>query len=105
MASRDKKQQLAVLFLDLDKFKPINDALGHDVGDLLLQQVSERLLSIIKEEGFVARHGGDEFIVILENSSKEHVVKITNLILFYYTLLLHFIFCKKSTVAFNEAKK
>ncbi|WP_172656827.1 putative bifunctional diguanylate cyclase/phosphodiesterase [Domibacillus robiginosus] len=81
---RDKKQQLAVLFLDLDKFKSINDALGHGVGDLLLQQVSERLVSIIKNGGFAARHGGDEFIIVLENTNKEHVVKIINLILFRF---------------------
>ena len=58
--------QVAVMFLDLDHFKTINDSLGHDVGDKLLVSMSKRLLNCIREDDTVARLGGDEFIIIIE---------------------------------------
>jgi diguanylate cyclase (GGDEF)-like protein len=64
LARRDGKQ-LAVLFVDLDRFKNINDTLGHDAGDLLLQEVGKRLQACLRDSDTVARLGGDEFVILL----------------------------------------
>jgi diguanylate cyclase (GGDEF)-like protein/PAS domain S-box-containing protein len=60
-----KQRHVGVLFLDLDHFKTINDSLGHEVGDRLLQEVTERLRHCIRQEDTLARQGGDEFILVL----------------------------------------
>jgi len=63
--AKREQQQVAVLFLDFDHFKRINDTLGHDTGDQLLQQVAQRLSATIRESDLVARLGGDEFVLVL----------------------------------------
>ncbi|HKM15240.1 MAG TPA: diguanylate cyclase [Marinospirillum sp.] len=63
-------QSLAILFMDLDHFKEVNDTLGHPVGDLLLQAVGQRLKAILREQDTLGRLGGDEFLAILDHSAK-----------------------------------
>lgn len=68
-ASERSQHYGAVLFLDMDKFKTLNDTLGHDYGDLLLLEVAKRIQSCVRETDTVARIGGDEFVVLIEEIS------------------------------------
>lgn len=79
--SLGKNKSSALLFIDLDRFKVINDTLGHDYGDLLLKEVADRLKSSIRLHDTAARQGGDEFIVLLNNIKRNEVEKISNRIL------------------------
>ncbi len=65
--ARRKGQPLTLLFLDLDRFKLINDSLGHDMGDLLIQSVAQRLMGVVRKSDIVGRLGGDEFAIIVES--------------------------------------
>lgn len=65
ISARRDKMEIAVMLVDLDGFKPVNDKFGHDTGDLLLQECAARMLSCVRETDTVARYGGDEFMIII----------------------------------------
>jgi diguanylate cyclase (GGDEF)-like protein len=68
--AKKSKQHMALLYLDIDNFKAVNDSLGHCIGDLLLQKISETLIGCTRQSDTVARLGGDEFAIILPNLRK-----------------------------------
>jgi diguanylate cyclase (GGDEF)-like protein len=70
-ASARSEKYGALLFIDLDNFKALNDNLGHDMGDILLQQASQRLIACVREGDTVSRQGGDEFVIMLEELSED----------------------------------
>ncbi len=76
--SEKTKQPFAVLFLDLDRFKLVNDSLSHSMGDILLQAVASRLKHAISSEDTLARLGGDEFVIILFNADEKQALIKTN---------------------------
>jgi diguanylate cyclase len=67
------QHNLAVLFIDLDGFKNINDTMGHDAGDQLLKEIAERLTNIVRDDDIVSRLGGDEFIIVIEDVNEENL--------------------------------
>jgi diguanylate cyclase (GGDEF)-like protein len=73
---RDEEQGFTLFFLDLDRFKNVNDTLGHAVGDVLLKQVGERLTEIMQEEDTIARLGGDEFALLLPRVESSDVANV-----------------------------
>lgn len=80
--SRRHHQGFALLFLDLDRFKTINDTIGHEAGDTLLQIIAERLRSTVRETDLVARLGGDEFILVITDINKaEHAAIVAQKVL------------------------
>jgi diguanylate cyclase (GGDEF)-like protein len=74
-AARRYQRRFAVLFIDLDRFKVINDSLGHDAGDILLMEIANRLRNALRASDVVARLGGDEFVVILEETAEGDAVE------------------------------
>lgn len=72
--ARRHQQRFAVLFLDLDRFKNINDTIGHEAGDMLLQVIAERLRSTVRNTDMVARLGGDEFVLLITDVKKTEAV-------------------------------
>lgn len=82
LLAESKGHQTALLFIDLDGFKPVNDEHGHPVGDQLLEQVGERLRRCVRRGDLAARHGGDEFIVVLNDIVDTcHVIHVAGKIL------------------------
>ena len=76
--ARRNKQRLGVMLLDLDYFKEINDTFGHNIGDQLLQVVGQRLITLVREEDVVARMGGDEFMILLQEVEHANDVLMTS---------------------------
>ncbi len=72
LTAKRYRANLALMFVDLDQFKPVNDRYGHNVGDMLLKGVAQRLLECIRESDTAARLGGDEFVVLLPGIGSEH---------------------------------
>jgi diguanylate cyclase (GGDEF)-like protein len=75
--ARREGSQFAVLFMDLDRFKDINDVFGHAVGDQLLQSVAQRLLSCVRQSDTVSRQGGDEFVLLLRAIKRAEDARLT----------------------------
>lgn len=71
--ARINEQAIALLFIDLDRFKPINDTMGHPAGDAVLQEVANRLKSCVKKNDFICRMGGDEFTLAIDAQPKSRV--------------------------------
>ena len=86
LAQAIKKSQrvgssFAIILMDLDRFKEINDTLGHNVGDLLLKEVGERLIRTVRDTDTVARLGGDEYVIILEDMPEQTIERVAEKIL------------------------
>ena len=71
LQAQRRRRCIAVVFIDLDKFKVINDGLGHDAGDVLLTRIGERLRECVRREDTVGRFGGDEFVILLEDQRED----------------------------------
>ncbi|WP_028468003.1 bifunctional diguanylate cyclase/phosphodiesterase [Neptunomonas japonica] len=78
-AKRHELRRFSLMFIDLDRFKSINDSLGHSVGDLVLQEVSQRLQGAVREIDTVSRIGGDEFVILVTGKGSDAVISAANL--------------------------
>ncbi|WLR53673.1 EAL domain-containing protein [Mesobacillus subterraneus] len=87
---KKQKTEFALLFLDIDRFKYLNDTLGHLVGDQILKQVAHRLIDIQKENCTVFRQGGDEFIILLERTGRKGAAEFAQKVLFRFNESFYF---------------
>jgi diguanylate cyclase (GGDEF)-like protein/PAS domain S-box-containing protein len=91
---------LATMFLDLDQFKRVNDTLGHEIGDLLLMEVANRLIMCVREGDTVARLGGDEFIILMQDVDQTEVTQVAERIIekvsYKYNINSHQLFSSPS---------
>ncbi|CAA6818705.1 MAG: diguanylate cyclase/phosphodiesterase (GGDEF & EAL domains) with PAS/PAC sensor(s) [uncultured Sulfurovum sp.] len=76
--ARNKRSQGGLFFLDIDHFKMVNDNLGHDIGDKILLKITKRLKSVLNKKYFLARFGGDEFVLIVDNASDSELRKVAD---------------------------
>ncbi|CAM4031218.1 bifunctional diguanylate cyclase/phosphodiesterase [Paenibacillus alkaliterrae] len=83
--ARENKQNIGIMFIDLDRFKYINDTLGHAMGDRLLIEVAKRIHACLDKADTISRQGGDEFIVLLPNTTADEVTKIAHKIVDQFT--------------------
>ncbi|MCT4563208.1 MAG: EAL domain-containing protein [Maledivibacter sp.] len=81
----NRNQKIAIMFIDLDRFKIINDTLGHSFGDIVLQLVAKRLTKCVRKGDNVCRQGGDEFIILLEDVNQKKISKIAQRIIDEFT--------------------
>lgn len=78
---KNNKHRIAVIFIDLDRFKLINDTLGHNYGDKLLQEAAQRLKKCVSKNDIVSRYGGDEFVIIVNNADENAISQVCSKIL------------------------
>jgi diguanylate cyclase (GGDEF)-like protein/PAS domain S-box-containing protein len=88
--SRQNNCNFALLFLDLDRFKAINDTMGHEVGDKVLIEIAERLKACVEENDIISRYGGDEFSVLLPESGEQRASQVAHQIITKLSLPLTF---------------
>jgi diguanylate cyclase (GGDEF)-like protein len=81
LTARRERTPVALLFMDLDRFKAVNDTLGHQYGDLVLLEVGERMREVLRESDTVARIGGDEFAVVLPRADEQGALRAARKIL------------------------
>ena len=74
--AKRQHSQFALLFIDLDNFKPVNDQYGHEAGDKVLQQVSDRLKAAVRDSDAVSRHGGDEFLLLITDLKSDEDISV-----------------------------
>jgi diguanylate cyclase (GGDEF)-like protein/PAS domain S-box-containing protein len=87
--AKEQKMMVSVMFIDLDGFKQVNDSLGHDSGDIVLQHASDYFKKCVGQKGTVARLGGDEFTILLQDVNQSECVMIANKIIEMFRTPLH----------------
>jgi len=87
--SSTAKSEFAILFIDIDGFKRVNDLYGHDIGDKFLKEVSDRLINTVRKDDIVARLGGDEFCIVIKDLSERDLAAIASTIVTVFTQPLH----------------